>query len=99
MGIIEFINTAFVTVEDFSAMYINMLKFVTERMASKVRIFQLRLIRSFWRMIGLSEKGNIINKAIAQRQNASVMGGISLWIPLPTIKFPDQNKTAKISNK
>jgi hypothetical protein len=29
-------------------------------------------------MIGLSEKGKIINKAIAQRQNASVMGGISL---------------------
>ena len=47
MGIIEFINTAFVTVEYFSAMYINILKFVTERMASKVRIFQFRRIRSF----------------------------------------------------
>ena len=47
MGIIEFIRTVFVTVDDFSAMYINMLKLVTERIANKVRIFQFCRIKSF----------------------------------------------------
>ena len=78
IGIIEFIKTVFVTVDDFRAMYINMLKLVTDRIASNVRIFQFRRIKSLWCTICLREKGRIINNATAQRQNARVMGGISL---------------------
>lgn len=47
MGIIEFIKTVLVTVEDFSAWYIKILKLVTERIASSVIIFQFRRIKSF----------------------------------------------------
>jgi hypothetical protein len=36
----------FVTVDDFSAIYINMLKLVTDRIANNVRIFQFRRIKS-----------------------------------------------------
>ena len=78
IGIIEFIKTVFVTVDDFSAMYMNMLKLVTDRIASNVRIFQFRRIKSLWCTMCLSEKGRMINNATAQRQNARVMGGISL---------------------
>ena len=46
IGIIELIKTVFVTVDDFSAMYINMLKLVTDRIANNVRIFQFRRIKS-----------------------------------------------------
>lgn len=42
IGIIEFIKTVFVTVDNFSAMYINMLKLVTDRTANNERIFQFR---------------------------------------------------------
>ena len=46
IGIIEFIKTVFVTVDDFNAMYINMLKLVTDRIANNVRIFQFLRIKS-----------------------------------------------------
>jgi len=47
IGIIEFIKTVFVTVDDLSAKYIHMLKLVTEKYASRARIFQFCLIKSF----------------------------------------------------
>ena len=46
IGIIEFIKTVFVTVDEFSAMYMNMLKLETDRIANNVRIFQFCRIKS-----------------------------------------------------
>jgi hypothetical protein len=47
----------------------------------------------------LTEKGSKAKAATIQRQNESEMGGILSWIPLATIKFPDQNNTTKSNNR
>jgi hypothetical protein len=74
------------------------LKFVTERIASKNNSLQCRRIKALCRIIGRRAKGSSSARATAQRQNANETGGTRPCIPLPMTKFPDQNNTVNVSS-